>query len=101
MEGSKPAPGTAISDQDHCETAANYRRVVVTHGRYRVAICRDGVQWLFQKCTREKPCARARWKTVGYFVTREALRALQHRSTGANWPELDALPEGMDRGNKE
>jgi len=83
---------TALAEPSHRETAATYRRVIVTHGRYRVAICRNGTQWLFQKCTHEKSCAGARWKTVGCFVTREALIALQHRATGAHWPSLAALP---------
>jgi len=99
-EVSFPLPKTS-SKQAHRENSASYRRAIITHGRFRVAICRNGLQWLFQKCTRNEPCARARWKTVGYFVTREALIALQHRSTGANWPELTSLPERFPREEQE
>ena len=89
------------SSQAHRETAANYRRVIITYGRFRVAVCRDGIQWLFQKCTREKPVSGAYWKNIGYFVAREQLIALQNRSTGAEWPELKSLPESFSQEEQE
>jgi hypothetical protein len=77
----------------HCETANAYNRVILCHGRYRVATCRDGLQWLFQQRVTTKTCAGARWRTLGYCTTRKALVRLQHRFMGVSWPELETLPE--------
>jgi hypothetical protein len=84
-------------DAAHRETDASYRGVFTARGRYRVAICPDGIQWLFQQRVTNKPCAGARWRTLGYFATRKALIRLQHRSTGQHWPELMTLPERLCR----
>lgn len=84
-------------EASHRETDASYRGVIVTYGRYRVALCRDGIQWLFQKRVTKEPCARARWRTLGYFTTRESLMRFQHKSTSQHWPELMALPERFRR----
>ncbi|MBE9477449.1 MAG: hypothetical protein IME92_09885 [Proteobacteria bacterium] len=77
----------------HCETANAYNRVILRRGRYRVAACRDGLQWLFQQRVTTKPCAGAGWRSVGYCTTRKALVRLQHRFVGVSWPELETLPE--------
>lgn len=87
----------ANQSRAHCETADDYRRVILRRGRYRVAACRDGVQWLFQQRVTAKPCAGARWRSLGYCTTRSALSRVQHRSTGVSWPELATFPKRIKR----
>lgn len=75
------------------ETSDNYERVLFVEGRYRISVCKQGLQWLFQQRVTEKPCAGARWRTLGYCTSKKALARLQHRFQGAICPNLDHLPE--------
>lgn len=86
---------------DHRETADNYRGVVFRAGRFRVAVCRDGIQWLFQRQRGANPGAGARWETLGYCATREALLRLHHLATGLDAPEIAALPERLRKGGAQ
>ena len=79
-----------IDMQDHRETADCYRYELVRQGRFRIVLCKDGIQWIVQ---RQKRGAAARWQAVGYCTTREALIRLW---TGLNRdipPELTVLPD--------
>ena len=64
-KGCTPAPG-----QDHRETAETYGGELFRLGRYRVAVCRDGIQWLFQRQRPSKSAGGAAWDTLGYCATR-------------------------------
>ena len=87
----------ATKARTHRETADEYANVILRRGRYRVAVCRDGLQWLFQKCVTKEHCAGARWRTFGYCTTREALMRVQHSFVGRAWPELAMFPERFKR----
>ncbi len=82
----------------HHETSANYKRVLFTLGRYRVAVCKDDLQWLFQQRVTVKTCAGARWRNLGYCTTRNALLRFQHKFLGVSSPEIGALPETFNAG---
>ncbi len=82
----------------HHERSANYERVLFGRGRYRVAVCRDDMQWLFQQRVTRETCPGAQWRTLGYCTTRKALMRLQDRFLGVALPELDALPETFKAG---
>lgn len=75
---------------DHRETADRYRGEIFRKGRFRVILCRDGIQWILQ---RKKGGAGARWQALGYFTTRKALTRLWTASTGEAAPEIARLPE--------
>ena len=82
---------------DHRETADGYAGELFRSGRYRVAVCRDGLQWLFQRQRLAHAPVGTAWDTLGYCVTREALMRLHRAHTGTDAPELAALPERFKR----
>ena len=81
------------SRTDHRETAEKYSGVLFRHGIYRVAVCRDGIQWLFQRQRPQFPAAGAAWDTLGYCVSKSGLTRLVRTHIGCDMPQLDALPE--------
>ncbi len=83
---------------DHRETAEAYRGEVLRLGRFRVAVCRDEMQWLFQRRRPGYAGGGAAWDTLGYFVTRAALARLHRAHTGTDATEIAALPERFERG---
>ena len=99
VEGERvSAMATASPKQvSHRECAENYAGELFRHGRYRVAVCRDGLQWLFQRQRRHCAAVGAAWDTLGYCQTRAALIRL-HRSHVATKPAaLSALPASFKR----
>lgn len=51
---------------DHREVSEFYKGVLFRRGRYRVAVCRDGLQWLFQRRRWEFAVGGTAWDTLGY-----------------------------------
>jgi len=82
---------------DHRETADAYRGVLFIEGKYRVAECRDGLQWLFQHKRPRKSAGGAAWDTLAYCTTRKALIRLHRAHTGQDASEIAALPEHFAR----
>lgn len=85
--------GQVMPGTDHRETANGYRGVILDLGRYRIAICRDGLQWLYQRRRPGFADARKAWDTLGHCVTRKALIRLRRSHMGADAPALLNLPE--------
>ena len=83
--------------KDHRETADAYAGELFQQGRYRVAVCRDGIQWLFQRRRPGSSGGGAAWDTLGYCVTREGLMRLHRAHIGPEAPEISALPERIER----
>jgi hypothetical protein len=90
-------PGAAIG-ADNRETADGYRGELFRRGRYRVAVCRQDLQWLFQRQRPGSPAGGAAWDTLGYCVSRESLADLYRSHVGADSPEIAALPEYFPEG---
>ena len=86
---------------DRRETTNGYRGVILNIGRYRVAVCRDGLQWLFQRRRPGFADARKAWDTLGHCVTRKALIRLWRSHMGAEAPALLGLPERFKREGAE
>ncbi len=86
-------PFGTIAPIDHREEADNYRGEVFRHGDFRVAVCRDGIQWLFQRRRATRTVGGAAWRTLGYCVTRKALARLYQAHIGVTPPELAELPD--------
>lgn len=89
---------TTIGQQtDHRETSEVYRGELFRRGRYRVAACRDGMQWLFQRQRFEFAAGGAAWDTLGYCVTRKALIGLHQAYKAPQHENLRALPKRFKR----
>ncbi len=82
---------------DHRETAENYSGELLRHGVYRIAVCRDGVQWLFQRQSPQFPAGGAAWDTLGYCVSKSGLTRLVRAHIGCDVPKSDAIPEHFQR----
>ena len=82
----------SLSRTDHWETAENYSSEIFRHGIYRVAVCRDGIQWLFQRQRPQFPAGGAAWDTLEYCVSRSGLTRLVRAHLGCDIPELVDLP---------
>ena len=89
-------PGVTVTlgpHGDDCrETSECYGKELMRHGRFRVAVCSDGLQWLFQRQRRQIPSGGAAWDTLGYCTTREALIRLHRSYTGSDGHLLGHLP---------
>ncbi len=86
-----------LSQTDHRETADNYNGELFRRGVYRVSVCRDGIQWLFQRQRSQFPAGGAAWDTLGYCVSKSGLTRLVRAHIGFDIPELDGLPEHLQR----
>lgn len=87
----------SLSRTDHRETAENYQGELFRHGIYRVAICRDGIQWLFQRQRPQFPAGGAAWDTLGYCGSKPGLTRLVRAHIGCDISELDGFPEHFQR----
>lgn len=86
------AAHSELETRDPRETSDTYYREVFRQGRYRVAVCRDGLQWLFQRKRLECAAGGAAWDTLGYCVTRSALMRLHQAHIGGDAPDIATLP---------
>lgn len=82
---------------DHRETSETYRGELARWGRFRVAVCKDGLQWLYQRQRRRFVGGGAKWDTLGYCTTRKALMRLHREHTGAEAGFLLCLPAHFAR----
>lgn len=83
---------------DHRESAENYRGEVYRLGGWRVAVCKDGIQWLLQVHRRDGTRPTGRWRSRHYITTRAALIRLWRGETGDDGAALAALlPERIRR----
>jgi hypothetical protein len=81
----------------HRESDNNYHGVIaVLNDRWRVIVCRDGIQWTLQQRKGERR-GTARFDARSYCRTREALIRLSRTHAGKICPAamtiLEALPE--------
>ncbi len=84
--------------RDTRENSDTYCRELARWGRYRVLICRDGLQWLFQRKRIKFAAGRAAWDTLGYCTARSALLRLHQAHVGGDAPEIAALPPHIRAG---
>lgn len=88
---------TETDSRAHCEESDSYRGELFRLGRYRVAVCRDGLQWLYQRQGGQFKTGGARWRTLGYCVTRNALTGLHRAANDSDAPEIARLPATFSR----
>lgn len=79
--------------RDHRESSDAYRGELRRLGRWRVALCRDGIQYLLQRQRPGKAGVGAAWDSVSYCVTLTALLRIWRRETGDAGQALMHLPE--------
>ncbi len=83
---------------DRRESSDNYRGELIRDGLYRVAVCRDGIQWLFQRQRPGKAGVGGAWDTLGYCRRRETLARLWRERAGQEAAAILAfLPERFIR----
>ena len=92
---------TRHSEGDHRECSDAYRGELVRSGRFRVAVCRDGHQWLYQRRRAGNQGGGAAWDTLGYFQSRDALIRLHRSLSGSCAAFLADLPETIERKGRQ
>ncbi len=84
-----------MTSNSHKESHPDYGRVVIAHGRFRVIVCKDNLQWILQK-RGAKSAAGARWRSISYCRSQNTLlrvwTGFQRDSGRTEWPELETLP---------
>ena len=86
---------------DHRESAENYRRELCRHGDFRVAECRDGIQWFLQRRRGRISAGGAAWDSFAYCATQKALSRLYQKHTGVTSEVIDFLPSHISRSKKK
>ncbi len=81
------------SSRSHCETSATYENVIAAAGEHRIAICKQNMQWLFQRRRPRKQGAGERWDNIGYCITRLGLMRLQRAENADLQRVIESMPE--------
>ena len=92
------------ADRKPREAADDYPNIVARlSDKWRVILCPAGTQWIVQRRDGER-AGGARWASVGYCQTREALLRLCRASCGPVSPSirevLGSLPDHITRGQQ-
>ena len=88
-----------LTAPDLRETSNTYAHQVHRYGLLRVARCRDGLQWLLQVATENRPDV---WRNEAYCISKEALLREWSKRSGEEIPTaLRDLPERIQRGSTE
>lgn len=82
----------------HKETHDNYHGVILRRGRFRIVLCRNGVQWIIQKGKQSGP--HMRWRGQSYCRTKKALVRLWTQLSTSSALALDLLPDICGGGGK-
>lgn len=86
---------------DHRETSDEYGRVVHREDNWRVAECRDQIQWLLQRRRPGYAGVGTAWDTLAYCVTRAVLVRLYRQHSGSDAAILETvLPEYFPRASR-
>jgi hypothetical protein len=88
---------TMTSHLSHRETDDRYHGVIARHGRFRIVVCKDGIQWIVQ---RKKSGAGGRWEALGYFTTQKALLRLWTALGCPDIAQLGQLPPVFKRSER-
>lgn len=85
---------------DHREASDLYRGELLRSpcGRWRVAECRNGLQWIIQRLARSGGPDTARWEGVSFCQTQAALSRLWRLYSGDDGIGLIVLPEHISGG---
>lgn len=84
--------------KDHRESSDRYRGELFRDGGIRVVECRDGIQWLLQRCRGGKSPAGGAWRSIAFCTTRKALIRLLPAENNLLRENLAALPVRIGKG---
>ncbi len=76
---------------NHRESSDTYRGAIYRLGHWRVAVCRDGIQFLFQRQRPGKSGVGGAWDSLAFCVTRAALLRRWTAATGDDGASLAAM----------
>lgn len=85
---------------DPRETSETYKGELFRLGRYRVAVCRDGLQWLYQRRRPAISAGGAGWNTLGYCTSKTSLIRLHRAYSGTEAQVIRDLPFHFKRRNQ-
>jgi len=77
---------------DPRESAETYNGELFRLGRYRVAVCCDGLQWLYQRRRPTITAGGVAWNTLGYCTNKISLMRLHRSHSGAEAQAISDLP---------
>ena len=86
-------PFKADEKTDHRESSDNYHREIYRDGKFRIILCKDGIQWIAQRHKAAGKRAGGRWHSFGYYATKKGLMGLWTRSGAPVPPEIERLPK--------
>ncbi|GLS29294.1 hypothetical protein SAMN04488498_11397 [Mesorhizobium albiziae] len=86
----------AIPLVSHRKSDDDYQAVVAQiNDRWRVIVCKDGIQWILQRRTRAESPDGARWEGRSYLRSRNALISVSRDSAGEINPKAAAILEAL------
>ena len=78
---------------DRRESSDEYYGELIREGRWRIAVCDCGLQWLVQRCTRARGPSGPRWESKYYCVTQRGLELYWPGTEPAGQVFLKCLPK--------
>jgi len=99
LEGNPILINTRVSHGcDPRETSETYKGELFRLGRYRVVVCRDGLQWLYQRCRPTITAEGIAWRTLGCCTNKKSLMRLHRAHSGSEAKAISDLPFHFKRG---
>lgn len=83
---------------DHREGSDTYHGELFRREGFRVIVCKDGIQWIVQRITRDRSPRGGDWRPIGYCLTRAGVARVWAASGAPNASAIDALPDHFTRG---
>lgn len=80
------------------ETAETYRGELFRLGRYRVVVCCEELQWLYQRRRPAITAGGVAWNTLGYCTDKKSLMRLHRTHSGTESKAISDLPFHFKRG---
>jgi hypothetical protein len=98
LDYSKAKPPAQIiqPETSHKESANDYKYEIYRSEKWRVIVCRNGIQWILQRAKMNGPTLA--WCGKSYRTTQKALIRCWHEKTRLPIPvEITSLPERITR----
>lgn len=83
---------------DPRETSETYKSELFRLGRYRVVVCCEDLQWLYQRRRPTITAGGVAWNTLGYCTNKISLMRLHRTHNGAEAQVISDLPFYFKRG---
>ena len=80
------------------ETSETYKGELFRLGLYRVVVCREDLQWLYQRRRPTITAGGVAWNTLGYCANKTQLMRLHRSHSGSEAQAISDLPFHFKRG---